>query len=161
MLRSNLLAISLLVPALFAADPQRPGEGGGGDDLYPRAPVLLHQVSGSTLAGPYEALVTVYSDGHATCSSIDALTGVGTMSVATLGEGELLSLVQALRAAGAFDLHDQSMIVMDLPLTTITVLRGGTDAAAHTFSYWYGADEYAGVATILDTLKQRHFPNAE
>lgn len=46
-------------------------------------------------------------------------------------------------------LGDQDLSVADIPLTTVTVFKGNTNAKAHTFSYWVGIKGYGQIAQII------------
>lgn len=162
MLRTAAILAIAFVPVVFAADitPHPTRSPDGVDDPIPVSPVLLVRTSGASLLGDVASNITVHSDGFATRSVSDPSTGDGTFQTASLTSGDVLSLQQALVAAGAFSLGDQAAYVQDVPMTTMTVFEPGPDGSHHTFSFFVGDGEYEGVATILTTLLQRHFPTS-
>ena len=53
-------------------------------------------------------------------------------------------------------LPDQNLSVADIPLTTVTVFKGDTNAKAHTFSYWVGIKGYGQIAQIISDFAAAH-----
>lgn len=105
-------------------------------------PVLNYDVSGSTLTGPFHSRITVYNNGFITSSNCGGFVsfagsnnGAGT-AMAT--PAQVSKLRKQLIDAGGLTLPDQNISVADLPLTTVTVFQGATNAKAHTFSFWAG-----------------------
>ena len=45
----------------------------------------------------------------------------------------------------------------DVPLNTLTVFNGTTDAQAHTFSYWLANGNYAPVQAAIDAFITQTF----
>lgn len=126
-------------------------------DLQVHSPVLLVNWSGTTLLGPVDAMLAVYSSGRATYSALDPITGEATMKAQSLTGEEVEALRMALRSAGAADMCDQAQIVYDVPLRTVTVFDGEQDALSHTFSYWIESGPYAGVQAIVDAVMKAWF----
>lgn len=116
-------------------------------------PVLIYNLSGGTLLGPMHLCLVVYGDGLATISRRDSSTPpAGTAESKHVSPASLQSLSLALAAAGAELSCDQvSPVMQDVPLATVTVFSAsGTDAAAHTFSYWQASSgPYGAVESIL------------
>jgi hypothetical protein len=120
-------------------------------------PVLIYDVTGSTLLGPIHAHFTLYNDGFATYSSVSGYpTSVGDAWTASVTQLQIKVLLSELEDADVFQLCDQPMWVSDVPLKTITILDGGSDAYAHTFNYWLGHDKYAApdaaIGSFIDSL---------
>jgi len=117
-----------------------------------REPIVMWDVTGNTVAGPVHGQLVVYNDGVTSVSSGNG--GVRTEAVAP-------AVVQALRGdliqAGATTLCDQKQVT-DMPLTTLTMFVGSTDAQAHTFSYWVANNGYAAVQAEIDDFLATHFP---
>ncbi len=159
MRRSIALTLAALPLAFFLA----PGvQGKSSQDmsslsvaLLMREPVLNFDVTGSTLLGAFHTRLTVYNDGLVTGSTCGGFNGEnsGGTTVATLGE---VNQLQAdLIAAGGLVLPDQNIQVSDVPLTTVSVFKGTTNARCHTFSYWGGAP-YDEIGDVIADFMAKH-----
>lgn len=127
-------------------------------DRFPSAPVLTYDVAGTTLWGPMYFHLAIYSDGHAIASRSAGTSGSGECTVALLERYEIDQLRAELEAANAFSLCDQPLPIHDVPLRTVSVYRGGTDAEVHTFSYLIPSGPAANVQLVVDRLLQTEFP---
>ena len=122
--------------------------------------LVVYDVTGSTLAGPLNLNLEVYNDGTAKISgdagqSADA----GDARVVNVGQLAALAFAKDLRAAGAWTLSDQQFAVSDVPLKTLTVLRGfNGDLQGRAFNYWVGINEYQGVELAVQLFISQHFP---
>jgi len=128
----------------------------------PHEPVVVYEVTGGTLAGFLHVRFTAYSDGSASASSLSSFGGgesVADAAVSFPGPEAVAELLAELRAAGAFQLCDQDLIVSDLPLSTLTVLAPGSDARAHSSSYWSAEGPWAAPSALVNAFLQAHFPN--
>ena len=128
-------------------------------DVLGGGPILVYDVSGSTLLGPLHRHLAVYDDGHASYSAAGGLPGAQPEAVFTyVGEKAAAQLLADLRAAGAFQLCDAQLLVSDVPLTTVTVLTPGTDARAHSFSYWIPTTAgHQQVEQVIQTFLDERF----
>ena len=142
-------------------------QGGGsvvtpGGGSTPFEPILIHDVVGGTLTGTVHTHLTIYNNGFATVAKLhdSVLTGSVEKDVATaaLTPAEVQQLRLDLRASSASTLPDQPAWGADVPLSTMTVLRGGTDALAHTFSYQFASGAYDAPAAVVQGLMEQHFP---
>jgi len=161
-----LVAVPVLaVAALFPSEPQSqvgdmPANALSAackNDLMVE-PVLNYDVTGSTLLGPVHSRLTVYNNGLLTRSSTSGAVASsfagsgssgGTASTGFASPAAIAQLQKDLVDAGAFRLCDQPFVVSDVPLTTVTAFRGATDAKTHTFNYWLGIGDYAGVEQVI------------
>ncbi|MFT7670760.1 MAG: hypothetical protein ACI8X5_003473 [Planctomycetota bacterium] len=100
-----------------------------------REPVVMFDVSGGTLLGAYAEHLIVYNDGYASYSIMSPFEEARVEGRMLPGNGAA-NLLEELEKAGAFEMTDAEGEVSDVPLTTVTVFQGGTNAAAHSFSYW-------------------------
>jgi hypothetical protein len=162
--------VSLAIPSLavpFLAVPPSPARGTApapcANNLM-QEPVLVYDVTGFTLTGLIHRHLAVYNNGVASISSVSSsiFTGSTTSSqadVAFVSPDEASKLLRELANANAFTLCDQSIAVSDIPMTTVSVSRGATDAQTHTFSYWTGGGPYAGVQQTIDAFIQKTFPS--
>ncbi len=119
-------------------------------------PVVLYDVTGSTLAGPYHQHLTVYGNGFATLAR-DPVVGGSVVETVFLPPADVAQLRTDLAALGAASLCDIPTPVSDVPLNTVTVLSGGTDARAHTFSFFLAIKQHGAVKTLLETFIATHF----
>ena len=119
-------------------------------------PILNFDVSGSTLTGPLHSRLTVYNSGLISASQCSGFTGANSAGTGYATPAQVEKLRKELIAAGGMVLPDQNISVADLPLTTVTVFRGDTDAKAHTFSYWVGIKNYGTIAQIISDFALAH-----
>lgn len=171
MLRSSL-SLSFLASALLVAAFQAPTQrvshtsprAAAGDpvshcpDRLPVSPLLVYDVSGTTLFGPAYTHVAVYDDGHVMAAQLGADPSTGQMAIALLTPEELQQMRSDLELWGAFGLCDEPASVSDVPVTTVSVFRGGTESTAHTFSYLVAGGAHGGVQQIVDQLLASKFP---
>lgn len=126
---------------------------------FPHEPLVVYEISGSDFLGPVDSLLAVYSDGLARySSSMGAGPGFSfTEYVGTDGA----SLHAELIAAGALQQCDVEEIWSDVPLSTLTVLRGGSRQAGNTFS-WFVAEgpPLTTMENALTAFIAAHFPAA-
>ena len=140
------------------------GPGSGVCDSISRNPVLIYDVTGGTLIGLVHRNLVVYDDGTATISKRDetVFPAPGTIdedvAIVSVGQPAVRSLVSELFDEGAGTLCDQSNFFLDVPLTTVTFLRGRGDQRAHTFSYLGGGGDYAGVQGAISDFINTYFP---
>lgn len=127
-------------------------------DRFAIAPVLIYDVSGTTLWGPQYFHLVVYSDGHALVARRGSTPDSGESATALLEPFEVDQLRADLEAANAFALCDQPMNVHDVPLRTVSVFRGGTDAQSRTFSYFLPSGPIANVQWVVDRVLTTEFP---
>lgn len=144
-----ILTVALLVPGALVAQ----GNGNGPRNAFDHEPVLIYEVSGSTIAGPTYLLLTVYSDGDATLVQQDAPNVPEELCQATLRADQLRQLQQNIRRFGLVRLGDQrSSQVPDVPLTTVTVFQAQGNSGrstANTFSYYVPQNRYSQVEDAI------------
>lgn len=106
-----------------------------------REPVLIYDQSGSTLSGIVTRHVCVYGDGTVIASHASGGTALfpyeSGARITHVDPARITKLRTDITQAGVWSLCDESLSLADFPLTTVTVLRGGTDALAHTYSYYF------------------------
>jgi hypothetical protein len=127
------------------------------ENTIQREPVLVYELVGSTLIAQIDRTLYVYADGSLKLAEAQADSlGFCLRSQTTPRDVQLLQ--QALVQAGGMRLCDDPRRVMDVPLNTLTLLRGDQDARAHTFSYWIGDGEYAQVDALIQQFIGERFP---
>ena len=127
-------------------------------------PVLILDVTGSTLLGIVHRHLTIYNDGFATLSAFEPGSFRAPPTQAYAGtafatESTVAQMKQALGRVGVFALEDQRGFVFDVPLTTVTIFRGATNAVAHTYSYWLPTGDYGAADAIVQDFVADHFPD--
>jgi hypothetical protein len=150
--------LTSLVPGL-AREPQ------AADVVFPNTcenkivhePVLVYELAGSTLIAQIDKTLYVYADGSLKLAVAEA-DSLGFCLRAKTDPKVVFNLQQALVQAGVLVLCDDPRNVTDVPLNTLTYLRGTQDARAHTFSYWLGDGEYAQVDALLQNFIVEQFP---
>jgi hypothetical protein len=119
-----------------------------------REPIVMWDVTGYTLAGALvHGRLVVYNDGVTSVSS-----GNGDVRIEAVAPAAAQALRGDLIQAGATTLCDQKQVTADMPLTTLTMFVGSTEAQAHTFSYWVANNGYAAVQAAIDGFLATHFP---
>lgn len=160
MLRTVSLLSVAAISALSLSHRPAPAALAACPNTWVHEPLLVHDVGGSTLAGPFYRHLAVYSSGFATISSsIGFLADNGASQTAFASPAEVQTLRNDLSNAGAFTACDDPTMAADLPLTTVTVFRGGTNSAAHTFSFMIPDGQTAAVQAIVDSFIAAHFPS--
>lgn len=163
-----MLRLTLALPLLLTlALPQAPTQTTPAIELAPtpgccntflHEPLLAYDVAGSTLVGPTYLHLVVYDDGHALIAATTDTQDPGRAAVALLSRVEVQALRAALVARGAFTQCDDTAQTADLPLRTVTVLGGTTNALAHTFSYTAPNASQAAIEQRIQSLIALHFP---
>lgn len=118
--------------------------------------LVAYDLTGSTFAGPFDLNVEVYNDGLAKISGVNSNGGDARITFVTPAEAR--QLARDLHNAGAWSLPDQPGTFNDVPLKTLTVLRGASKQTGHTFSYWAGQNEYLGVEATMQLFIATEFP---
>lgn len=156
--RSHLMllaaGITLIPVLLYSSTSHAAAAGGAGTQQIgskDRQPVLIHDISGSTLLGSVQSTTIVWSDGSVSYSS-NSYKSDPVVDTWTLSDSAYEGLLQGMMDSDAWILPDQWPQATDIPVHTVTVLDPTSDASAHTFSFWIKHGEYEGIGTILDRL---------
>ena len=146
MLRPTLASALVVTVSLAVLGPRSHGfDEPAPCDSIPRAPVLIFDMT-ATAWGSYNQHVAVYSDGLVISASSERPS-----SIATVGKAEVQGLREALARAGATGMCDQAQVIMDAPISTVTVFEGGAHARAHTFNF-YGGGDYEKVREVVEAF---------
>lgn len=147
---SSFAALPLLVvqPALAPTCP----------NTLPHEPILLFDVTGSTLAGPFDIQLTVYNDGTARVCRTQSFTGTVDARINYVTPAAARNLVGDVVQLGAGTLCDLSTFTNDVPMSTLTILRDATESRTRTFSWLGGQGQYALIEQRLFTFIQATFP---
>lgn len=151
---TSVVACITLAPVLLQSSTGHAAADGMGTQQtgsIDRQPVLIHDVSGSTLLGSVQSTTIVWSDGSVSYSS-NSYTSGPVVDTWTLGDGAYEGLLQGLVDSDAWILSDQWPQATDTPVHTVTVLDPTSNASAHTFSFWTKHGEYEGIGTVLGRL---------
>ena len=159
MIRSTIL-VSLAASAFLMTSFQRPQVQpiARCSNLWPSQPVLAFDIAGGTLAGPVNKHLVVYSDGHALFADMNSIFGSPRAAVVYLQPFEIEILRMNLATAGAYVACDDTAIVTDVPLRTVTVFGRTQDAPAHTFNYLIAGSAQSGTEQVIQQLIATHFP---
>ncbi|HUR27457.1 MAG TPA: hypothetical protein VM509_04670 [Planctomycetota bacterium] len=121
-------------------------------------PLLLYEIVGSTLAAQIDRTLSVYADGSVRLASASD-AGPGKCRIVHVDPSLVSELHQALVATGGWTLCDDTRIVTDVPLRTLTLLGKTPTTRAHTFSYWLGDEGYEAVDLVLEQFIADQFPD--
>lgn len=149
---ATLAALPFVYAALPASAPQCP-------NTIQHEPLVVYDQSGFGLGGQIDVALTVYNDGTARVSSFFA--GAPNLSKARLefvGPDAAQQLLVDLAQLGAATQCDSDLFATDLPTSTLTVQRGLTDSAAHTFSWIAPTDQQALIEQRIVDFIQTTFP---
>ncbi len=112
-------------------------------------PLVVFDVSGATLLGPVHRSMILYNNGRVSVAEFAPGKAPRNASrMISIDEAERLH--GALVDCGALDMLDQKEQVMDVPMTSISIFTGETDAVSHTFNYWLAGSEYGKVEHTID-----------
>jgi hypothetical protein len=125
----------------------------------PHEPLVVYEVTGGTFAGPFDLLLVVYSDGLARYSS-NLGAGPGLSFTQDVGAAAAQELADALVAAGAMRQCDLPDFAVDVPLSTLTVLRGTARQRANSFSWFVAEGEVAVIEALLLAFLANDIPQA-
>ena len=165
MIRTKLTFVALSLLALtafaFAVNSTQDGDGKPvqrSDSRWQCEPLVIFDASGGTLLGPCHKNLAVYNNGQVSLSQFSGQPGDNRNVSKRVSPALATELARSLEAAGAFRLTDQEAQVTDVPLTSVTIFRGETNAQAHTFNYWLPQGEYAAIQRAVDNFITRAFP---
>jgi hypothetical protein len=157
MVRTHLAITLAALPFLFAAAPA-PVPAGCPNTIR-HEPLVLYDVSGSTIAGPIDTSLVVYNDGTVRVSSTGQFGLPSTSQVAFVGFDPVHQLLLDLSSLGAGQLCDDITLAVDLPTSTLTVFRDASDSRNHTFSWIVPIAPYDAVQQRLQDFIHTHFPS--
>jgi len=153
--------------AIGASDRSRAvaGDRGGvvaAPSFLAQEPILFYDISGFGFGGPIHQRLSVYNSGLASISATDFTGQSGNAAFLYTSVDRVRQLQHDLIQAGAFELPDSPWVGFDVPLTTVTVLKGGgNDQRAHTYSYFFidTGDGYSQVSLLINAFIAETFPN--
>lgn len=126
------------------------------DNIFPHEPVLLYEISGNSLCCMIDVQLTVFGDGSARIASAEGTNGRSRINY--VSQTEVQTLLSDLGALGAGVACDVPSFFSDVPLATLTLMRGTTEGRTRTWS-WLGDDGHNGaIQARLDLFVQQTFP---
>ena len=155
MLRYALFASLALLPLVDQTTPHNPLPPQCAN-LIAHEPLVLYESTGGTFAGPYDLELVVYNDGKVRLSS--AVHDGGKDALATIDPDMAVGLEQELQRLSAFALCDQTGQATDVPLTTLTMMHGDTESAAHTHSWWVHDESNRPIDNAIQSFIAEVFP---
>ena len=114
-------------------------------------PVLLYDVTGEGTAGPYHLQYSIYNNGMISFARQGGVDPNPTMWTTRIPTQNVREIWDDLVAAGAFELLDQPFSAVCVPMTSVTIFSGSTNAVAHTFNYWVPEGPYGVITRIIET----------
>jgi len=160
MIRSFILGALTAAPLVYAAFPAtpQPAAQSGCSNIWVAEPLVVYDVTGSTLAGPVDSNLVVYDSGVVKLSSASSKPGEGRAMLSYVSQQEALDFARDLALAGGLAICDQNTAGSDVPLKTLTLFRSGkTDTRVHTFSWWFATKEYTPIQQRIDQFIQTNF----
>lgn len=154
----GVLLLTLISPTILLAQGRRPVGNGGID----HQPVLVYQVSGGTIAGQQDLLLTVFDDGQVILAVRNDANPDGAVCIAQVDPLRIDRLQDELAAANAARLNDGDPEPLpDLPLTTVTFFFSPGSSPitrANTFSYFFPEGDQALVEDVISSFIAEVFP---
>jgi hypothetical protein len=126
------------------------------ENIHVHEPRLVYEVSGSTLSGQIDRTLIVYGDGSLKLASAMP-NEPGACKTLQVAPEVVSKLYNGLVAAGALFQCDDSQVVVDMPLHTVTLLSGTSEMRGRTFSYWDVDSGYRQIDTLLEQFVAQHF----
>lgn len=122
-------------------------------NCIPREPLLLYNVSGQMIMGPYHRQLSVYSDG---CVGFSVAIEAGWFAEVRWLDPTLTDqLVSQLTDAGACLCRDDCSGDVEGPLTTVTMFL--EDRSTNTFSYYLPTGRTETIDRIINAFIDSHF----
>ena len=115
-------------------------------------PVLLFDQTGEGWWGPIHTQLAVYNDGMVKFSQDAERDTMPVIWTRHVPRHNVREFWETLKAAGAFGLEDHGAFADDLPMNTVTIFHGRTNAVAHTFSFFVPEGRYARILRIIETF---------
>lgn len=161
-MRRSILTVSLVLPVLGAlglcaalAPTATPPPC---VNVFPHEPILMYEVSGRSLCCLVDIQMTIYGDGSVRAASADE-SGPGRAQIAYVPPLAIQGLIADLNMFGAGTSCDVPSFFNDVPLSTLTLLRGVTDGRTRTWS-WLGDDGQNGaIEQRLNQFLHDTFPS--
>jgi len=150
-LLAALAATPLLAPAAPAPQSSCP-------NTQFHEPLVVFDVTGATFAGPTDLHLVVHGNGITKLSSATQGSGPGKATFQYLPPADARALALQLAGLGGMSLCDDPAVGQDIPLKTLTLLRGTTDAPAHTFSWYDSHGPYMAIEQAVNDFIAKHFP---
>jgi len=120
-------------------------------------PLLVYEVRGGTLLGPVDLHLVVYSSGAARIVDVSD-ADFPRAAIADTDPDEVHDLIRDLERVGGMLACDSSGMVTDVPLRTLTLLKPGTDARAHTYSWWLPENANGVIELRIEQFIEELFP---
>ncbi len=158
MFRQSLLLALSVVPLAGEHVNIRPVlQASGCANVIVHEPLLVYEVRGGTIAGPFDLHLVVYSDGAARIADLtDAEIPRG--AAAQTDPDAVSDLMRDLERVGGMIDCDSLGTYTDVPLHTLTMLKPGTDARAHTFSWWIPENGAGAMEVRIQEFIAEAFP---
>ena len=154
---SRIVLLAALAATPFLA-PSAPAPQSSCPNTWFHEPFVVYDITGATFAGPFDRHLVVHGNGIAKLSSSTHGPGPGKALTGFVPPADARALAIQLTALGAMTLCDEQNFVTDTPLKTLTLLRGTTDAPAHTFSWYDTVGPYQAIEQAMNDFVATHFP---
>jgi len=158
MLRHSLLLALSAVPLAGERSSFRPVPVQSGCvNVIQHEPLLVYEVTGSTLIGPVDLHLVVYSDGAVRIADI-ADTDAPLADRGLVDPEAVSDLMLDLERYGGMLECDATIQATDVPLHTLTMLKAGTDPRGHTYSWWVPEGASGAIEARIELFIAEVFP---
>lgn len=113
-------------------------------------PVLLFDQTSEGLLAPFHTQLAVYNDGMVKYTRNNVRDEDPVVWTRHIPRYNVRELWTGLVAAGAFELEDNPVFAHDVPMSTVTIFHGKTDAMAHTFSFFVPEGRYEEILGMIE-----------
>jgi hypothetical protein len=107
--------------------------------------------------GPVDLLVVVHGKGRVRLTDFSE-AGLPQGGFANVDPGAVSDLMLDLEHYGAWIECDESGMVTDVPLNTITLLKPGTNARSHTHTWWLPGGANGVIEARIELFLDEAFP---
>lgn len=150
-----LLLVALPAFWFASSEPSRAARSAPtGCDLWTHEPLVAYDATGATLSGPLDCSLRVHNDGTVRLFSRSAGSALVEFVPPSIARG----FARDLLVAGASTLCDGPVVGSDVPLRTLTVFRGATDATPHTVNGFGGVPTNDALNRVIDAFVAGNLP---
>jgi len=158
MLRYSILLALSAVPLAGERSSFRPVPVDSGCvNVIQHEPLLVYEVTGSTFIGPVDLHLVVYSDGAVRIAGT-ANTDAPLAQRGVVDPEAVSDLMLDLERFGGRLECDATIQATDVPMHTLTMLKSGTDARSHTYSWWVPEGASGAIEARIEMFITEAFP---
>ncbi|MCP3914697.1 MAG: hypothetical protein GY711_03955 [bacterium] len=158
-------AIAAMTTPQDGGDIQRPAElqdyehivpGTTPDNAWVCEPLLIFDSSGQTDQGLVHFNLSIYNNGMISLAQFNGSGSSRNMSK-LVKPAEVRRFYRGVMGTGAWTMKDQKEVATGVPMRSVTLFKGATDAEAHSFNYFSADGDYKSVESMVNNFVRSHF----